>query len=233
VIGDSGIAINCLGIYEIPLKIRRSMRKQSAVGSRDRHAHLFGANVVAGFTGRLRGKNVEESMPRFKSFTPSPNCGDRGVRLAFENCDMGATGTQRLNIAFSSTAWEMMFTEVPRTTSAGMEPCHQLAAGGSVASTQEVVNKVFTSTARMPPSCGMSSRPAAFVRKPSLTIVLPLRRHELDGRDQHFADGRLQGPSTSKLAYPVYRMISNDGKSTGSATLAVSRWFPRSQSRTS
>ena len=37
---------------------------------------------------------------------------DKGVRIAFENCDMGGWWHDvRWNIAHSPTAWEMMFNE--------------------------------------------------------------------------------------------------------------------------
>ena len=53
---------------------------------------------------------------------------DKGVRIAWENCDMGGWWHDvRWNIAHSPTAWEMMFNEVP-SDALGLEwePCHQM-----------------------------------------------------------------------------------------------------------
>jgi sugar phosphate isomerase/epimerase len=53
---------------------------------------------------------------------------DKGVRLAFENCDMGGTWQSGdWNIAHTPLAWEKMFEAVP-SDNVGLqwEPCHQL-----------------------------------------------------------------------------------------------------------
>lgn len=94
------------------------------------HAHLFGTDIVAGFAGRLRGKPIDESMPRYKEvFGPlAKRAADKGVRLAFENCDMGGNWqTGDWNIAHNPTAWEMMFNAFP-SENVGLEwePCHQM-----------------------------------------------------------------------------------------------------------
>jgi len=55
---------------------------------------------------------------------------DNGVRLAFENCDMGGDWNRGdWNIAQNPTAWEMMFNEVP-ADNMGLqwEPCHQMVS---------------------------------------------------------------------------------------------------------
>jgi sugar phosphate isomerase/epimerase len=53
---------------------------------------------------------------------------DKGVRLAFENCDMGGTWqTGDWNIAHFPAAWEMMFDAVPlENLGLQWEPCHQM-----------------------------------------------------------------------------------------------------------
>jgi len=93
-------------------------------------AHLFGTDIVAGFAGRVRGKRIDESMPRFKTvFGPlAKRAMDKGVRLAFENCDMGGDwNSGDWNIAHNPTAWEMMFNEVPlENIGLEWEPCHQM-----------------------------------------------------------------------------------------------------------
>ena len=55
---------------------------------------------------------------------------DEGVRIAFENCDMGGTWNRpKWNIAHSPRAWEMMFNAVPsQVLGLEWEPCHQLVS---------------------------------------------------------------------------------------------------------
>jgi sugar phosphate isomerase/epimerase len=96
------------------------------------NAHLFGADIVAGFAGRLRNQPIDKSMPRFKEiFTPlAERAADKGVRIAFENCDMGGDwNSGDWNIAHNPTAWEMMFDAVP-LPNLGLEwePCHQMVS---------------------------------------------------------------------------------------------------------
>jgi sugar phosphate isomerase/epimerase len=66
-----------------------------------------------------------------KTWAPlAARAADRGVRIAFENCDMGGNWTAaRYNIAHAPTAWEMMFNEVP-ADNVGLEwePCHQMVS---------------------------------------------------------------------------------------------------------
>jgi sugar phosphate isomerase/epimerase len=93
-------------------------------------AQQFGANIVGGFTGRVRGKPIEDSLPRFREVWAAlaKRAQDKGVRIAFENCAMnGNWKTGDWNIAHNPDAWEMMFNEVP-SDALGLEwePCHQL-----------------------------------------------------------------------------------------------------------
>ena len=94
------------------------------------NAHLFGTDIVSGFTGRVRGKPLVESLPRFKEIWGrlAKRAQDKGVRIAFENCAMdGNWATGDWNIAHNPDAWELMFNEVP-AANLGLEwePCHQL-----------------------------------------------------------------------------------------------------------
>lgn len=93
-------------------------------------AHLFGCDIVSGFAGRVVDIPIDQSMKQFKTiYEPmAKRALDKGVRLAFENCDMGGTwGTGNWNIAQFPVAWEMMFNEIP-LPNLGLEwePCHQL-----------------------------------------------------------------------------------------------------------
>ena len=96
------------------------------------NAHLFGCDIVSGFTGRLRGRQIHECIDRFKEiWTPLAERADKqGIRIAFENCDMGGTWqTGDWNIAHNPTAWQMMFNAVP-AANLGLEwePCHQMVS---------------------------------------------------------------------------------------------------------
>lgn len=92
--------------------------------------HLFGTDLITGFTGRVRGKTLPESLPRFREiWSPlAKRAADKGVRIAFENCAMnGNWASGDWNIAHNPDAWEMMFNEVP-ASNLGLEwePCHQM-----------------------------------------------------------------------------------------------------------
>ena len=95
-------------------------------------AHLFGTDLVTGFTGRMTGRPINESIPKFKEVFGelTRRAQDKGVKIAFENCDMGGTWwTGDWNIAHNPTAWEMIFDAVP-TDNIGLEwePCHQMVS---------------------------------------------------------------------------------------------------------
>jgi sugar phosphate isomerase/epimerase len=96
------------------------------------NAHLFNTNIVGGFTGRVRGKPIHECIPRYKEVfgALAERAAGKGVRIAFENCDMGGTWHDGdWNIAHNPTAWEMMFEAVP-ADNIGLEwePCHQMVS---------------------------------------------------------------------------------------------------------
>ena len=133
VIGSDDIKINCLGIFGNPLENSPiDLETVQAWEALIDHAHLFGADVITGFAGRLRGQKVDDSMPRFKEvFAPlAQRAADRGVRIAFENCDMsGSWDSGDWNIAHAPAAWEMMFNTVPaENLGLEWEPCHQMVS---------------------------------------------------------------------------------------------------------
>jgi sugar phosphate isomerase/epimerase len=121
--------ISCLGFFGNPLQ---NPDHADGIAKCIEAAHLFGTNLVAGFAGALEDRPLPESMPVFKKVWGelAKRAEDKGVRLAFENCDMGGTWDRpKHNIAHSPTAWEMMFNEVP-SPALGLqwEPCHQLVS---------------------------------------------------------------------------------------------------------
>ena len=130
-IGDADVVVDTLGIFGNPLE-GNDLDRQTLAGWETLidNAHLFGAKIVSGFTGRVRGKPIEASLPRFREVwgALAKRAADKGVRLAFENCAMdGNWQTGDWNIAHNPDAWEMMFNEVP-ADNIGLEwePCHQL-----------------------------------------------------------------------------------------------------------
>ena len=132
-LAGTGVVINSLGCFGNMLE-NRPIDKQTrdGWGKCIDAAHLFGCDLVTGFAGRLIGKPIDESMGAFKkTFTPLvKRAADKGVRLAFENCDMGGTWDNGdWNIAHNPTAWEMMFDAIP-ADNIGLqwEPCHQMVS---------------------------------------------------------------------------------------------------------
>ena len=130
-LAEHDVVISCLNIFGNPLT--GEGKNADTLASWERlidNAHLFGVDLVAGFTGRLTDKSIPESIPRFKEVFGElvKRAADKGVRLAFENCSMGGSWkTGDWNIAHNPTAWEMMFDAVP-ADNLGLEwePCHQM-----------------------------------------------------------------------------------------------------------
>ncbi|BCP56373.1 sugar phosphate isomerase [Kaistia sp. 32K] len=130
-IGDAAVVIDTLGMFGNPLETTE-IDQQTLEGWKTLidNAHLFGAKTIAGFTGRIRGKSIEESLPRYKEIWSdlAKRAADKGVRLAFENCAMdGNWATGDWNIAHNPDAWELIFNETP-DDNIGLEwePCHQM-----------------------------------------------------------------------------------------------------------
>jgi sugar phosphate isomerase/epimerase len=112
------------------------------------NAHLFGADIVTGFAGRLRDKPIDASMKKFAAvFGPlAKRAEDRGVRIAFENCEMGGTWQSGdWNIAQYPVAWEAMFDAVPsKNLGLEWEPCHQMVKLiDPMAQLRKWVSKIF------------------------------------------------------------------------------------------
>ena len=130
-LGDSGAVISSLGIFGNPLEQNADAEetRQSWAKLIDA-AHLFGCDIVAGFAGRLVDQPIDASMPRYAEVYGElgRKAADRGVRLAFENCDMGGNWQRGdWNIAQTPIAWDMMFNALP-LDNIGLEwePCHQM-----------------------------------------------------------------------------------------------------------
>jgi sugar phosphate isomerase/epimerase len=131
ILEGTNCTISCLSFFGNPLvdtengfSTRNSWEKLIS------DAHFFGTNLITGFAGRLTNQPVDESIPKFKEvFTPLVKLAqDKGVKIAFENCNMRGDWKQGdKNIAFCPKAWEMMFDAVPYDNiGLQWEPCHQM-----------------------------------------------------------------------------------------------------------
>ena len=132
ILAERDIVISSLGIFGNPLT--GAGDNADTLASWERlidHAHEFGTNLVAGFTGRMPGA-IDESLPRYAEVFGelAKRAEDRGVRLAFENCDMGGTWKDGdWNIAHNPIAWEMMFNALPaENIGLQWEPTHQMVS---------------------------------------------------------------------------------------------------------
>jgi sugar phosphate isomerase/epimerase len=124
---DERPVISSLGMFGNPLQDKKNLTCWKKCIE---NAKLFGCDIVAGFAGAMEGQSVADSMKLYKQVVKplAKFAADHGVRIAWENCDMGGTFARTTtNIAHSPDAWEMMFNEVPaKNIGFCWEPCHQM-----------------------------------------------------------------------------------------------------------
>ena len=170
------------------------------------NAHHFGATVVAGFTGRVRGKPLPESLPRYKEVWSelAKRAADKGVKIAFENCAMdGNWATGDWNIAHNPDAWELMFNETP-DDNIGLEwePCHQLVyLIDPLPQIRKWAPKILPRPRQGRDGALGGDPRARHLRQGEVRLHAHagLRRHELDRHHQRAAAGRLRrARSTSR-----------------------------------
>jgi len=132
IIGERDITISSLGIFGNPLT--GTGDNADTLASWERLIDIapeFGTDLVSGFTGRIPG-TIDESLPKFAEVFSelAKRAEDRGVKIAFENCDMDGTWESGdWNIALHPTAWEKMFHAVPaENIGLQWEPCHQMVS---------------------------------------------------------------------------------------------------------
>jgi sugar phosphate isomerase/epimerase len=126
--GDRAV-ISALGVYGNPLVDEDTARDWSRLIEA---CDLFGCKLVCGFTGRVVDRPIPDSLPGFTRLFGrlAAEAEERGVRVAFENCDMGGSWERGdWNIAHAPSAWRMMFDAVP-SPALGLEwePCHQMVS---------------------------------------------------------------------------------------------------------
>ena len=133
VLAETGVIISSLSVFGNPLEQEKiDLETLKAWEEAIDHAHLFGTDLVTGFSGRLRGKPIPESIPRFKTVFGElvKRAEDKGVRIALENCSMeGNWQSGDWNLAHHPESWELLFDAVP-SDALGLEwePCHQMVA---------------------------------------------------------------------------------------------------------
>jgi sugar phosphate isomerase/epimerase len=121
--------VSAVGVYGNPLTSPETVRDWERLIDA---AHLFGCDVVAGFAGRISGKPVPDSYGPFATvFGPlARRAEDRGVRIAFENCEKrGTWQSGDWNIAHAPDAWDAIFAAVESPVlGLEWEPCHQVVS---------------------------------------------------------------------------------------------------------
>ncbi len=143
--GDKAV-ISSIGYFGNPIMKEEDAKNFAAYID---NAHHFGTNIVAGFAGAHDGKPVMDSMPDFKRVWTelTKRAADKGVKIAFENCDMhGWHHAAKWNVAHSPTFWEAMWNEVPGDN-LGLcwEPCHQMVSLiDPIPQLRKYIKKVFT-----------------------------------------------------------------------------------------
>ncbi len=144
-----GISISSLSIFANPLSDRSefndSIRSWQTLID---NAELFGTDLVTGFTGRIVDESIDKSIPKFKKVFGelAKRAASNGVKIAFENCDMGGDWKRgHWNIAHNPIAWEMMFDAVAdENIGLQWEPCHQMVSLiDPMVQLKEWVGKIF------------------------------------------------------------------------------------------
>lgn len=119
--------VSAIGVYGNPLTSAETVCDWERLIDA---ATAFGCDVVSGFAGRIPDRPVPDSYEPFaRVFGPlARRADDRGVRIAFENCEKRGTWlTGDWNIAHAPDAWDAIFAAVD-SPALGLEwePCHQL-----------------------------------------------------------------------------------------------------------
>jgi sugar phosphate isomerase/epimerase len=145
-IGDTAV-ISSLGYFGNPLMKEEDAKNVAAYIDA---VPLFGCDTIIGFAGAIDGKPMPESIPAFTTVWGelAKRAADKGVKIGFENCDMGGTWNNagQWNIAHAPTMWDRMFDAVP-ADNVGLcwEPCHPMVSLiDPIPNLKKYVKKVFS-----------------------------------------------------------------------------------------
>ena len=129
----AGISVTAVGGFYIDvLDEKRETEMENEVKSTILLAKELGSTVACGFSGRLIGKELEDSLPRFKKvWTPLAKFAeDAGMKIGFEHCPMGRNHLPPggNNMMCTPEMWEKGFNEVP-SKALGLEydPSHLIS----------------------------------------------------------------------------------------------------------
>lgn len=111
------IRISCLaGFYVNHMESQKEEEYKNLVRNVILLAEKMGVKVVAGFSGRIAGRPLRESIPKFKEIWTehAKFAEDHGVKIAFEHCPMGEfhTPSNGINMMCTPEMWEIAFNEV-------------------------------------------------------------------------------------------------------------------------
>lgn len=114
---ENGIRISCLAAFYVNhMDTGKAEEYKKLVKNSIVLAEKMNVPVVAGFSGRLAGKPLKESVPLFKKIWSEHVrfAEDHNVKIAFEHCPMGEFHTPSNGINFICTPemWEIAFNEV-------------------------------------------------------------------------------------------------------------------------
>ncbi len=130
-LAGTDICISSIGVYGNPLADdEKGLNTRKSFQTLIETAHLFGTDLVTGFSGAVEGKSVEDSLEKYCQIFGELGAlaQEKGVRIAFENCAADGTWNHLgCNMAFHPKAWELMFEALP-LDNIGLqwEPCHQI-----------------------------------------------------------------------------------------------------------
>lgn len=119
-LADRGLSISALAYYPNPLDPDPAVAEAARAHLRTvfRAAELLGVEVVGTFAGRDKWKSIDENFEQFERVWPDlvHEAGDRGVKVAIENCPMIFSGDEwpgGNNLAYSPANWRRMFEIIP------------------------------------------------------------------------------------------------------------------------
>jgi len=148
---QSGIEISCLTYCRNNLAPDPEERQQTLTHLRSviDAAHLLGVATVSTFVGRDPYKtideNIQEAVPVFRELLAY--AGDKGVRIAIENCPMINWQREGLvgNIFHSPEVWERMFELLPNSNfGLNYDPSHLYWMGVDyIAAVRDFAERIF------------------------------------------------------------------------------------------
>ncbi|MCM8776987.1 MAG: sugar phosphate isomerase/epimerase [Candidatus Omnitrophica bacterium] len=114
---ENDIRISCLASFYVNhMDPEKAEEYKNLVRNAIILAEKMGVGVVAGFSGRIVGKELKESVSLFKKiWSEHARFGeDHNVKIAFENCPMGEfhTPSNGTNFVCTPQMWEIAFNEV-------------------------------------------------------------------------------------------------------------------------